>query len=150
MGARQERRLLENAAPLMRPDEEVALVAMAKVGSVRQAAARSVAYGVAVGVLSGGTMLAFGVQAEVYLVLTDRQLLFFRSHNGTPGKHLFSAPRAFVAITEPKAGFLYKFHLYVQGSDEVLALTVPPLPPRLRKRGEALAALLPRIVPAHG
>jgi hypothetical protein len=146
MGARQERRLLENAAPLMRPDERVELVAMAKIGSVKKSVGKSIAYGVAVGVLSGGTMMAFSTQAEAYIVLTDQQILFFRSHTGTPGKHIVSVPRAYAAITEPKSGFLLKFQLHVQGWDQALALTVPPLPPSLRKRGVAFTQLMPRIV----
>ncbi|WP_410622715.1 hypothetical protein [Amycolatopsis sp. cmx-8-4] len=147
MGARQERRLLENAAPFMRAGEQVELVAMAKVGSVAKSVGKSVAFGVAVGVLSGGTMMALPVQAEAYVVLTDRQILLFRSYSGSPGKHIFGAPRHLVAITEPKSGFLLKFQLYVQGWNQDLALTVPPLPPSLRKRGVALTGLLPRIVP---
>ncbi|MEU5260414.1 hypothetical protein [Amycolatopsis sp. NPDC021455] len=146
MGARQERRLLENAAPLMRPDERVELVAMAKIGSVKKSVGKSLAYGVAVGVLSGGTMMAFSTHAEAYIVLTDRQILFFRSHAGTPGKHIMSIPRAYAAITEPKSGLLLKFQLHVQGWDQALALTIPPLPPAVRKRGVAFTQLMPRIV----
>ncbi len=145
MGARQERRLLESAAALMRPDERVELVAMAKIGSVKKAVGKSIAYGVAVGVLSGGTMMAFSTQAEAYIVLTDQQILFFRSHTGAPGKHILSIPRGYAAITEPKSGFLLKFQLHVQGWNQALALTVPPLPPSLRKRGVAFTQLLPRI-----
>ncbi len=148
MGARQERRVVKNAAALMRPEERVELVALAKIGSVKKAVGKSIAYGLAVGVLSGGTMMAFSTQAEAYVVLTDQQILFFRSHAGTPGKHLLSVPRAYAAITEPKSGFLLKFQLHVHGWSEALALTIPPLPPRLRKRGVALTQLLPRIVPA--
>jgi hypothetical protein len=59
-----------------------------------------------------------------------------------------SVAGAYAAITEPKAGFLLKFQLHVHGWPEALALTVPPLPPRLRKRGIALTQLLPRVVPA--
>jgi hypothetical protein len=146
MGARQERRLLKNAAELLRPDERVQLVAMAKIGSVKKSVGKSLAYGVAVGVLSGGTMMAFTTQAEAYIVLTDQQILFFRSHAGTPGKHIMSIPRAYAAITEPKSGFLLKFQLHVQGWDQALALTVPPLPPSVRKRGVAFTQLMPRIV----
>lgn len=145
MGARQERRLLKNAAEVMRPDERVELVAMAKVGSVKKAVGKSLAFGVAVGVLSGGTMMAFSTQAEAYIILTDQQVLFFRSHAGSPGKLLLAIPRVQVAITEPKTGLLLKFQLHVQGWNEALALTVPPLPPRLRKRGVAFTQVMPRV-----
>ncbi|MEV6644337.1 hypothetical protein [Amycolatopsis sp. NPDC051371] len=89
--------------------------------------------------------MAFSTQAEAYVVLIDQQILF-RSHAGAPGKHLLSVPRAYAAITEPKSGLLLKFQLHVHGWTEALALTVPSLPPGLRKRGVALTQLLPRVV----
>ena len=93
-------------------------------------------------------MMVLSTQAEAYIVVTDHQILLFRSHAGTPGKHILSIPRAYAAITEPKSGLLLKFQLHVRGWDQALALTVPPLPPRLRKRGVAFTQLMPRIAHA--
>ena len=63
----------------------------------------------------------------------------------TPGKHVLSVHRAYAANTEPKSGLLLKFQLHVQGWSQALALTVPPLPPSVRKRGVAFTQLMPRI-----
>ncbi|MBE1501012.1 hypothetical protein H4696_008112 [Amycolatopsis lexingtonensis] len=151
MGARRERRLLETAAPMMQPGETPEVIAMAKVGSLRKVLGEHFALGIATAVLSGGTMFSITSQRELYLLLTDRQLLFFEAdvHTGGPGKALFGVPRTHVAITEPKGGFLVKFELRIHGWDQVLTLSMPPFPPSMRKKGLRLIAGLPRLEHAN-
>lgn len=152
MGARRERRLLETAAPMMQPGETPEVIAMAKVGSLRKVLGRHFALAAATAVLSGGTMFSITTQRELYLLLTDRQLLFFEAdaYTGGPGKALFGVPRTHVAITEPKRGVLVKFELHINGWDQAMTLSMPPFPPSLRKKGMQLVALLPRLQPAAG
>ncbi|QUQ63115.1 hypothetical protein [Kutzneria sp. CA-103260] len=130
-----ERKLLTKARPMMAEDEQVEVVAMAKLGSVRANAGRSLAAGVAVAVATGGAGFALTVQAEAYFILTDRQVLVFQSDQGAPGKHLATIPRHLAHPVDVKDGTLFiKFFLHVDGWQDMLKLTVPPLPPRLRKR----------------
>jgi hypothetical protein len=149
MSARRERRLIANAAPMMQPGERPELIIGAKVGSVKQAFGKQVALGLATAVLSGGAMYALSSQAAVYVLLTDRQVLFFEQdhYTGGPGKFHFAVPRQYVAITEPQSGFFYKFDFYVQGWHEGLELAVPPLPPSNRRKGAAFAGAFPRLSP---
>ena len=151
MGARRERRLIKSAEPMMQPGERPELIMMAKVGSVKQAFAKQLALGVATAVLSGGAMYALSSQAAVYVLLTDRQVLFFEQdhYTGGPGKFHFAVPRQFVAITEPQSGFFYKFDFYVHGWREGLELAVPPLPPSNRRKGPEFARAFPRLAPAR-
>ncbi|WP_218177728.1 hypothetical protein [Amycolatopsis australiensis] len=120
---------------------------MAKVGSLRKVMGEHFALSIATAVLSGGTMFSLTAQRELYLLLTDRQLLFFEAdpYTGGPGKALFGVPRTHVAITEPTSGFLVKFELFVHGWDQAMTLSMPPLPPSLRKKGLRLVAALPRV-----
>lgn len=147
MGARRERRLLETATPMMQPGETPEVITMAKVGSLRKVLGEHFALSIATAVLSGGTMFSLTTQRELYLLLTDRQLLFFEAdaYTGGPGKALFGVPRTHVAITEPKKGFLVKFELYIHGWDQAMTLSMPPIPPSLRKKGLQLLARLPRV-----
>ncbi|WP_329055284.1 hypothetical protein OG738_17775 [Amycolatopsis sp. NBC_01488] len=147
MGSRRDRRVLELAAPMMQPGETPEVISMAKVGSVRQVFGESVALGLATAVLSGGTMFSITAQRELYLLLTDRQLMFFEADpsTGGPRKALLGVPRGQVAITEPTGGFLVKFELHVHGWDRALTLSMPPIPPSMRKKGLRLLAGLPRL-----
>jgi hypothetical protein len=136
MGKIYERKLLKKARPMMADDEQVEVIAAAKVGSVRANAGRSLAVGVAVAVATGGAGFGMLVQAEAYFVLTDRQVLMFQSDQGAPGKHLATIPRQYAHPVDVRDGaFFLKFFLHVDGWQQMLKLTVPPLPPRLRKRG---------------
>jgi hypothetical protein len=136
MGRIFENRLLKKARPLMADGEQVEVVMGAKVGSVRANAARSVAVAAAVAVATAGAGFGMVVQAEAYFILTDRQVLVFESVSGSPGKHLATIPRTMAHPVDVKDGALFlKFFLYVDGWQTAYKLTVPPLPPRLRKRG---------------
>ncbi|MFC0542051.1 hypothetical protein [Kutzneria chonburiensis] len=136
MGKIYERQLLKKARPLMAEDEQVEVVAAAKVGSVRASAARSLAVGVATAIATGGAGYGMLVQAEAYFILTDRQVLVFQSVQGSPGKHLATIPRHLAHPVDVRDGALFlKFFLQVDSWQDMYKLTVPPLPPRLRKRG---------------
>ena len=135
MGRIFERRLLTKARPMMADDEQVEVVAMAKFGSVRAAAGRSLVVGVATAVATGGAGYGLLAQAEGYFILTDRQILVFQSVSGSPGKHLSTIPRHLAHPVDVKDGALFiKFFLHVDGWPDALKLTVPPMPPYLRKR----------------
>lgn len=91
------------------------------------------------------------LRKEVYLVLTDRQLLFFHAVRATggPGKHLASFSRAAVTSTEATAsglGLFVNLRITAEGMDRPVRLQFPPIPPNLRKEARALAAALPRTV----
>ena len=150
MGARRERRLIESAAPMMTPGERPELIVMAKVGSMRKALGSHLALSVATAVLSGGTMYSISTQAAVYILLTDRQVLFFEQdhYTGGPGKFHFAVPRQYVAITEPISGTFYRFEFYVHGWNEALELRVPPLPPSNRRKGAEFTRTFPHFMPA--
>jgi hypothetical protein len=149
MGNRRNRKLLSSAAPLMAPGEQVQLIACAKLGSAPVAAnvVGGVAAAVALSVLGGGAGFVGFAQREAYILLTDRQLLFFASNPGTggPGKHLASVHRGSVLADEPRStvfGLFVKLRLAIAGMSQPLDLTFPPLPPSLRRQGRLLAGAL--------
>jgi hypothetical protein len=152
MGERRNRKLLTASAGLLEQGEAVQLITAAKLGSAPVAAnaTAAVVSGVVVSLLGGGVGFVAFRQREVYLVLTDRQLLFFEADRstGNPGKHLASLRREHILCTEPAGklgGLFVKFQLVVPGLSEPIRLTFPPLPPRLRKEGRLLATALPRV-----
>jgi hypothetical protein len=77
----QAKRVLEVVNPLLQDGERVAAVARAAVGS--SPVKRQLKTAAAVGILTGGTVMAFSVPKSFYLVLTDRRLLFFEAHQTT-------------------------------------------------------------------
>jgi hypothetical protein len=146
VGKIYERKLLTKARPMMAADEQVEVVAMAKVGSMRANAARNLVAGVAAGIASGGTVMVGLIQAEAYLILTDRQILIFQSVAGSPGKHLGTIPRVYAHPVDVRDGLLFlKFFLQVDGWTEMLKLTVPPMPPYFRKRGRQFIGSLDAV-----
>jgi hypothetical protein len=140
MSSRQEKRLLEKAAPLLRPDERVDLIALAKVGTIAGAIKKSFGRNVAVGVLTAGTVVPYAVQKELYILLTSHYLHFFSSSLAFAGDHAFSVARPMVAVTEPTGKLIVKFQLHIHGEDP-LALSFPR---PTNKQGRALADALPR------
>ena len=131
-----ERKLLTKARPMMAENEQVEVVFLTRLGSIADTVKRTIATSVAIGIATGGAGFAIGLQAEAYLILTDRQLLVFQSDQGMPGKHLATIPRQYAHPVDVKDGAMFlKFFLHVDGWQNMLKLTVPPLPPRWRKRG---------------
>ena len=150
MGERRNQKLIAAATSLMREDEQIELTTMAKLGSVAKStvlAAGGVGGllgGVAAGMVGSGEGLV-GYAGEVYIVLTNRQVLLFEGlrSTGGVGKHLASFPRELVACGEPASSVLgLKVGLEVQGLNQPLKLTFPPLPPALRGQGRELARAL--------
>jgi hypothetical protein len=151
MGSRRSQKLISAASARMAPGEQVELTALAKLGSGAAVAARTVAVSAAVttvlGLMGGGVGFAGFARRELYIVLTDRQVLFFEAVRATggPGKHLASFPRHLTASSEPEnsaLGLFLKFRVIVEGLDQPLRLTVPPLPPSNRTRARQLATTL--------
>ncbi|TLS43941.1 hypothetical protein FE633_23230 [Streptomyces montanus] len=127
LNARRTRQLLETAAPLLRPEEQVEFSTLAAIGSV-SAGKRALTAAVA-GVLSAGTVIATVTPRPMYIVLTDRRLLFFDGNRGgRPGDLVLDVPRPYVSATAPKKAFLglqYVTHLSVAGEEQQLKLTFP-------------------------
>ncbi len=127
LNARRNRQLLEAAAPLFLEGEQVQLTSLAGVGSVsvrKQALTAAV-----VGVLSAGTVMATVTPRPLYIVLTDRRVLFFDGNRGgKPGKLLMNLPREYVTAGGSKKAFLglqYVTHLSVAGQEQGLKVTFP-------------------------
>lgn len=153
MGERRNRKLITAATRLMEPGEQVELTTLAKLGSAPVAAnaASAVVAGVVVSALGGGVGFVAFAQREVYIVLTDRQVLFFEAvrTTGGPGKHLASFRRETVTCTEPMSralGLFVRISIGAAGLSQPLRLTFPPIPPAMRAQGRQLAAALPRPV----
>jgi hypothetical protein len=153
MGGARTRRLIETAGQHMAPGEQVQLTTLAKLGSapVAVGAGMAVAGSLVVAALGGGGGFAGMVRQSVYIVLTDRQLMFFqaRRDTGAPGKHLASFSRAGVTCGEATSsglGLFVNVRISAEGMDRPVRLQFPPIPGRLRKEGRELAAALARAV----
>ncbi|HET9658321.1 MAG TPA: hypothetical protein VFP72_23415 [Kineosporiaceae bacterium] len=158
MASMRERRLLKTAAGAMQPGETVELIAMARLSSAKETVRRNAA-GAAAGMaasllasaVTGGTVMgtmAFAPQ-DVYLVLSDRQLMFFEANpsTGGPGRYLVGFPRSGLRVLEFASGFFLKMLLDLGSGSAPMLLTFPPIPPKIRRNARALAAALP---PAAG
>jgi hypothetical protein len=150
MGERRNRKLIAAATRLMEPGEQVELTTLAKLGSAPVAAnaASAVVAGAVLSALGGGVGFVAFAQREVYIVLTDRQVLFFEGLRATggPGKHLASFRRETVTCTEPISralGLFVRISIGAAGLSQPLRLTFPPA---MRAQGRQLAAALPRPV----
>lgn len=77
----QAQRVLEVATPLLQGGERVDAIARAAVGN--SPVKKQLKTAAAVGILTGGTVMAFATPKPFYLVLTDRRLLFFEVHQVT-------------------------------------------------------------------
>jgi hypothetical protein len=159
MGNRRNQKLISAASARMEPGEHVELTALAKLGSGTAAATRTVVATAAatavLGLMGGGVGFGGFARRELYIVLTDRQVLFFEAVRATggPGKHLASFPRQLTASSGPESsglGLFLKFRIIVEGLDRPLRLTVPPLPPSNRARARELATALARPAPRAG
>jgi hypothetical protein len=150
MGKRRDNRLRESAQRLMQPAETVELMAIAKLGetgaTVTKTVVASAAAAVVAAAVTGGVGFVGFARREIYLVLTDQQLLFFEAirQTGGPGKHLASFPRERVTVSDFKDGALFlNVHLAIRDTD-ALRLTFPPIPRANRLRGRAFAKALPK------
>jgi len=153
MGNRRNQKLIAAASARMEPGEHVELTAVAKLGSGTAAAAGTVvataAAAAVLGMMGGGVGFGGLARRELYIVLTDRQVLFFEAVRATggPGKHLASFPRHLTTSSEPKSsalGLVVKFRIVVKGLDKPIRLTIPPLPTSNRRSARQLATVLAR------
>ncbi|MEX2983705.1 hypothetical protein [Streptomyces sp. C36] len=140
---RRRRQTFEAATPMLAADERVDLITCANVGTV--SVRRQVAAAALVGVLSGGTMMATVRPRQMYLLLTDRRLLFFDASTATgkPGKLLIELARPYVAACPARKGMLgltLIIELALAGQAEGLRLTFPS---PCRADGRQLMGLLP-------
>ncbi|MEU1311356.1 hypothetical protein ABZ419_21040 [Streptomyces cinnamoneus] len=140
---RRRRQTFEAVTPMLAPGERVDLITCANVGTV--SVRRQVATAALVGVFSGGTMMATVRPRQMYLVLTDRRLLFFdaATTTGKPGKLLIELSRPYVAAGPARKGMLgltLITELALAGQAEGLKLTFPK---PCRADGRQLVGLLP-------
>ncbi|GAA2723485.1 MULTISPECIES: hypothetical protein [Streptomyces] len=140
---RRQQQTYEAAFPLLFPGERVELITFAHVGSVSKR--RQLATTALVGVISAGTVIATVRPRQMYIVLTDRRLLFFNGHtpSGKPGKLLMDLPRACVAGSAPKNGMFgitLAGELMVAGWEKGLKLRFPE---DCREEGQYLLGVLP-------
>ncbi|WP_190025167.1 hypothetical protein [Streptomyces hiroshimensis] len=82
---------------------------------------------------------------QMYVVLTDRRLLFFdaSTSTGKPGKMLMELPRPYVAAAEPRKGMFgltLVTELAVAGQNQGLK---PAFPTACRAEGRQLTGVLP-------
>ena len=147
----RRQKVLRTAEPHIQPGEQAEVIAMAKVGSfpVKKNLAAGVA-AAAIGAAFGGTAIMAFAQSETYMLLTDRQLLFFAANRqtGAPGKHRASVPREAVKPTVVKDGLFLSILLNIEGADKEIRLKFAPLPPSGRKLGRQLVASLQSGAPA--
>ena len=149
----RQRKVISTAGPLMEPGEQPQLITMAKLGStpaIGKTVATAVAVGVAASLAGAHPVGFFGFsQREVYILLTDRQVIFFEAvrATGAPGKYLASYRRDQIVCMEPRSsalGLFMKLEMAAPGMDGPLKLSMPPLPPSTRTAARQLAAALPR------
>ena len=150
MRASRRRKLEAQTQPHLAPAERIELFGMAKIGKApvaKNVAAAAVA--VAVGTMLGGTAVVMFSQKSVYLVLTDRQLVFFgmNTSTGGPAEFITKVPRAALAAEVlPGSGLMLKIRLDIAAlhgqSAGSLLLSVAPLPPSNKAAGRSLASSL--------
>ncbi|MFE1749932.1 hypothetical protein [Streptomyces anandii] len=142
LNARRARQLLDATAPLLVQGEEIRLTSLAGVGSV--SVRRRAVTAAVVGALSAGTVIATVTPRPMYVVLTDRRVLFLDGNRGgRPGALVLDLPLRYVTATGSKKAFLglqYVTHLTVPGQEKALKITFPV---QHRSDGPHFAAAFP-------
>lgn len=144
LNAGRKRQTFEAATPLLSEGERVELITCANVGSV--SARRKVATAVVVGLASAGTLIASVRPRQMYIVLTDRRLLFFdaSTSTGRPGQMLMNFPRTYASAGVPSKGMFgltLVTELALAGQDRGLKLAFPtPCRAEGRQLAESLTA----------
>jgi hypothetical protein len=117
------------AKPVLQDQEQVQLMTFARVGSI--SAKRKLATAAVAGALTAGILIVNVRPRGMYIVLTDRRILFFDgdiSSGGRPGKHLMTVPRDLVTVSEPKGkgfGLAMQIELTIAGQDKDLRILFP-------------------------
>jgi len=144
MKAKLEQQLLAVAKPVLLDREQVQLMTFARVGSV--SAKRKLATAATAAALTGGILIVNVRPRGMYVVLTDRRLLFFdgdKASLGRPGKHLMTLPREQITASAPKGkafGLAVQVELTVAGQDKNLKILFPK---PSREDGRQFTGLLP-------
>ncbi|GHB50305.1 hypothetical protein GCM10010347_19770 [Streptomyces cirratus] len=144
LNAGRQRQTFEAVTPLLSEGERVELITCANVGSV--SVRRQVATAVVVGLASAGTLMAAVRPRQMYIVLTDRRLLFFdaSTSTGKPGRVLMDFSRAYASAGVPSKGMFgltLVTELALAGQDRGLKLVFPtPCRSEGRQLAESLAA----------
>lgn len=127
MNEKRVRQVFEVATPYLMHGERIQLATIASVGSV--SLARKAAVATAVGVASGGLMIANVKPRRMYIAVTEQSLLFFEGNtsSGRPGtKLLMRLEKQHLAASEPKRGWLtLSARLSVLGQSKGLKITFP-------------------------
>jgi hypothetical protein len=135
-------------APLLAPGEQVQVAAICNIGTV--SVKRKVAMAMAVGIASGGTMIATVNPRPMFMALTDRRVLIVNSRKRAgsgavePTQLWAHFPRAAVSSSPPKAvmlGLAKRAIWTVNGWQQGLKVTFPYIS---RHEGRAILDSLPR------
>jgi hypothetical protein len=132
------------AKPVLQDQEQVQLMTFARVGTV--SAKRKLATAAAVGALTAGILIVNVRPRGMYIVLTDRRILFFDgdiSSGGRPGRHLMTVPRDLVTVSESKGkgfGLAIQVELAIAGQDKDLRILFPK---PSKEEGSEFIGLLP-------
>lgn len=144
MNEKRRQLLLDGAAPLLEADEKVEITTIANVGSV--SVKKKVLTAAVAGIATGGLVTANVRPRQMYVILTDRKILFFDADtsSGRPGKHMATLSREGVTSTEPKSamfGLALGIDLSIAGQERDLKLVFPK---PSKEEGHQFAASLPR------
>lgn len=144
MNEKRRQLLLEGAAPLLEADEKVEITTIANVGSV--SVKKKVLTAAAAGIATGGLVTANVRPRQMYVILTDRKILFFDADtaSGRPGTHMATLSREGVSSTEPKSamlGLALGIELSIAGQERDLKIVFPK---PSKEEGHQFAASLPR------
>jgi hypothetical protein len=143
MNEKRRQLLLEGAAPLLEADEKVEITTIANVGSV--SVKKKVLTAAVAGIATGGLVTANVRPRQMYVILTDRKILFFDADtsSGRPGKHMATLSREGVSSTEPKSamlGLALGIELSIAGQERDLKIVFPK---PSKEEGQQFAASLP-------
>ncbi len=144
MNEKRRQLLLDAAAPLLEADEKVEITTIANVGSV--SVKKKVLTAAVAGIATGGLVTANVRPRQMYVILTDRKILFFDADtsSGRPGKHMATLSREGVSSTEPKSamlGLALGIELSIAGQERDLKIVFPK---PSKEEGQQFAASLPR------
>jgi len=144
MNEKRRQLLLDAAAPLLEADEKVEITTIANVGSV--SVKKKVLTAAVAGIATGGLVTANVRPRQMYVILTDRKILFFDADtsSGRPGKHMATLSREGVSSTEPKSamlGLALGIELSIAGQERDLKIVFPK---PSKEEGQQFAVSLPR------
>jgi hypothetical protein len=144
MNSKRRQKLLDVVAPHLGQGEQVEATALGGVGSV--SLARKAVTAAAVGIASGGMLIASVRPRPMYIVLTNHRILFVEQEQALGGvgkKILMSLERAAVTVAQTGKGMLgltMRVQLEIKGEEKGLQITFPHAS---KTDGRKLIAALP-------